>query len=81
MNKLEQLVRDCQRDLGIYLVPDSGVTDRQVINKLLSRLDGPQAREVFPLQPSGTRHWHCRIGRLRLKPGAKLVCEDPSPLD
>lgn len=77
MSMLETLVRDCQRDLGIYLVPNSGVTDRQVINKLLSRLDGPQAREAVQLQPSGTRHWHCRIGRIRLKIGAKLVCEDP----
>lgn len=77
MSKLEQLVRDCQRDLGIYLVPNSGVTDRQVINKLLSRLDGLQAREALPLATSGTRHWHCRIGKIRLKPGAKLVCEDP----
>jgi hypothetical protein len=24
-----------------------------------------------------TSHWHCRIGRIRLKIGAKLVCEDP----
>jgi hypothetical protein len=24
-----------------------------------------------------TSHWHCRIGKIRLKPGAKLVCEDP----
>lgn len=76
MSKLEQLVRDCQRDLGVYLVPDSGVSYNQIINALLSRLDGPQAREALPLA-TGTRHWHCRIGRIRLKPGAKLVCEDP----
>lgn len=24
-----------------------------------------------------TQYWHCRIGRITLKPGAKLVCLDP----
>jgi hypothetical protein len=47
MSKLERLVKDCQRDLAKYLVPDSGISDRQVINMLLHRLDGPQAREAL----------------------------------
>lgn len=44
---LEELVRDCQNDLAAYLPPDSGISKREVISKLLSRLDGPQARKAM----------------------------------
>lgn len=40
-------VKDCQRDLAEYLPPDSGISDREIINRLLDRLDGPQAREAL----------------------------------
>lgn len=46
-SKLERLVKDCQQDLAKYLVPGSGISDREVINALLTRLDGPQAREAL----------------------------------
>lgn len=44
---LKELVRDCQNDLAAYLPPDSGISKREVISKLLSRLDGPQARKAM----------------------------------
>lgn len=46
-DKLRQLVKDCQRELAQYLPPGSGVTKDEVINRLLERLDGPQAREAL----------------------------------
>ena len=48
---LEKLVRDCQDDLATYIVPDSGISDFQVVNTLLSRLDGPQSRAALTAAP------------------------------
>lgn len=45
--KLQRLVKDCQQELAKYLVPNSGISDREVINALLQRLDGPQAMEAL----------------------------------
>lgn len=47
VEQLEALVRDCQADLASYLPPDSGITEKEVIGTLLSRLDGPQARRAL----------------------------------
>lgn len=47
-----KLIADCQADLTRYLMPDSGVNERDVINNLLDRLDGPQWREVEALYRS-----------------------------
>ena len=44
---LRQLVLDCQNDLAEYIVPDSGITEHEVVNKLLGRLDGPQSRAAL----------------------------------
>ena len=41
---LRALVLDCQRELARYLKPDSGIGEREVIDRLFARLDGPQAR-------------------------------------
>lgn len=45
--KLRRLVYDCRSDLVKYLVPDSGISEKEVISRLLARLDGPQAREAM----------------------------------
>ena len=29
----------------------------------------------------GWKHWRCRIGKITLKPGAKLVCDEPCGMD
>lgn len=44
---LRQLVLDCINDLATYIVPDSGITEHDVVNTLLGRLDGPQARAAL----------------------------------
>lgn len=44
---LRQLVLDCQADLAAYLPPDSGIGAYDVVNTLLGRLDGPQARAAL----------------------------------
>ena len=46
-DKMRKLIKDCQKDLAEYLPPDSGITEKQIINRLLGRLDGPQAREAL----------------------------------
>jgi hypothetical protein len=44
---LRCLVRDCQNDIAAWMPPDSGLSDQEVIRKLLVRLDGPQGREAM----------------------------------
>lgn len=56
-NKLKQLVKDCQSDLAKYLVPDSGITEKEIISQLLERLDGPQAREALNDEENRIRNW------------------------
>ena len=45
--ELEKLVQDCQNDLAAWIVPDSGISDHDVLSTLLGRLDGPQARAAI----------------------------------
>lgn len=44
---VRQLVLDCQSDLAAYVVPDSGISEHDVVNTLLGRLDGPQSRAAL----------------------------------
>lgn len=46
-SSLKNLVKDCQTDLAKYIVPDSGITEKEVISRLLYRLDGPQSRAAL----------------------------------
>lgn len=39
-------IRLMQRDLLAYLPPDSTMTDSDLVNLLIERLDGPEQREV-----------------------------------
>lgn len=65
---LRQLVLDCQNDLATYIVPDSGISEHDVVNTLLGRLDGPQARAALGTASSGARTvLDQRIGELRMK--------------
>lgn len=50
LQKCRTLIKDCQTDLAKYLVPDSGITEKEIISQLLERLDGPQAREALDEQ-------------------------------
>ena len=42
-----RLIRNCQDDLATWIVPDSGISDHDVLNTLLGRLDGPEARAAI----------------------------------
>ncbi len=53
----EALVRDTQGALATYIVPDSGISDHEVIGQILGLLDGPRWREARDaralVQPEG----------------------------
>jgi hypothetical protein len=46
-DKLRKVVTDAQAILAEYIVPDSGISDHECINRLLGLLDGPQSREAL----------------------------------
>jgi hypothetical protein len=52
-DKLRKVVTDAQAILAEYIVPDSGISDHECINRLLALLDGPQSREALAA-PSST---------------------------
>jgi len=37
---MRKLIQDCQRDIAAYLRPESGISERQLLQQLASRLDG-----------------------------------------
>ncbi|RVH37680.1 hypothetical protein [Sinorhizobium meliloti] len=45
--KMKQLIWDCQKDIAAYLPPESGISEQQLLQKLMTRLDGRQAREAL----------------------------------
>lgn len=45
-NKTE-VIKKAQAILAEYIVPDSGISDHECINRLLGLLDGPEAREAL----------------------------------
>ncbi|WEX91454.1 hypothetical protein PZN02_006239 (plasmid) [Sinorhizobium garamanticum] len=40
--KMKRLIRDCQKDIAEYLPPESDITEHQVVQRLINRLEGPQ---------------------------------------
>lgn len=45
--KMKKLIEDCQRDIAEYLPSESGVTEHQLLQRLMFRLDGPQAKDAL----------------------------------
>lgn len=45
--EMRALIISCQLDLSEWIVPDSGITESGVIEKLLYRLDGPESRSAL----------------------------------
>lgn len=45
--KMRKLIEDCQRDFAEYISPESGITEHQVLHRLMARLDGQQAKEAL----------------------------------
>ncbi|MCA1408521.1 hypothetical protein I6F26_30185 [Ensifer sp. IC3342] len=46
-NKMKTLIEDCQRDIAAYLPPDSAIAPEELLNRLIARLDGRQAKEAL----------------------------------
>ncbi|MDW9620218.1 hypothetical protein [Sinorhizobium meliloti] len=44
---MKKLIEDCQRDIAAYLPPESGVTDCELLQRLIARLDGRQAKDAL----------------------------------
>lgn len=45
--KMKQLIWDCQKDIAEYLPDESGITEHQLLQRLLTRLDGQQAKDAL----------------------------------
>ncbi|AAK64894.1 hypothetical protein CDO30_20565 (plasmid) [Sinorhizobium meliloti] len=45
--KMRKLIQDYQRDIAAYLAPESGISERQLLQQLASRLDGQQAQDAL----------------------------------
>jgi hypothetical protein len=45
--KMKKLIWDCQKDIAAYLPPTSGISEDELLQMLISRLDGSQAREAL----------------------------------
>ncbi|MDK1386395.1 hypothetical protein QN224_13345 [Sinorhizobium sp. 8-89] len=45
--KMKKLIWDCQKDIAEYLPPESGITEHQLLQRLMTRLDGQQAKEAL----------------------------------
>jgi hypothetical protein len=75
---LEALVWDCRRDLADWLPPDSGVPDREVLRRLLARLDGPQARQAMgemDQEQAMATDYAANYARFRLERAAPALLE------
>ena len=42
--KMKKLTWDCQKDVAAYLPPESGFSEHELVQMLIARLDGSQAR-------------------------------------
>ncbi|MBB4184264.1 hypothetical protein GGE07_000890 [Sinorhizobium terangae] len=45
--KMKKLIWDCQKEIAEYLPPESGISEHQLLQRLLTRLDGQQAKEAL----------------------------------
>jgi hypothetical protein len=45
--RMKQPIWNCQKDIAAYLPPESGVTEHQLLQRLMTRLDGCQAKEAL----------------------------------
>ncbi|MEY9328220.1 hypothetical protein [Sinorhizobium fredii] len=45
--RMMKLIEDCQQDIAAYLPKESYITEHELLQKLITRLDGRQAREAL----------------------------------
>jgi hypothetical protein len=46
IDEMNKLIEDCQREIAAYLPPESGTTEHQLLQGLVSRHDGCQAKDA-----------------------------------
>ena len=44
--EMKQLIWDCQKDIAAYLPDESGISEHELVQMLIARLDGSQAKEA-----------------------------------
>ena len=49
---MQAIILEAQEILAAYIVPDSGVSDHEVINQLLGLLDGARCRRALSREPA-----------------------------
>lgn len=47
LTSAEEIIVEAQEIIGKCLAPDSGIDDRECINRLLAVLDSPEAVEIY----------------------------------
>ncbi|MGK9264748.1 hypothetical protein KXS15_28025 [Sinorhizobium meliloti] len=45
--KMKKLIWDCQKEIAAYLPNESGITEHELLQMLIARLDGSQARAAL----------------------------------
>ncbi|MCK3784944.1 hypothetical protein KEM44_04930 (plasmid) [Sinorhizobium meliloti] len=73
--KMKKLIEDCERDIAACLHPESGIPERHLLQQLLSRLDGQQAKEA--LGDDWQRRWHDPGGDDDMSPSPTLRWTEP----
>ena len=48
--RAREVITDAQDLLATYIVPDSGISEHEVVNQLLGLLDGPKTRAALSAQ-------------------------------
>src|SRR5688572_16568147 len=51
--KMKQLIWDCEKDIAAYLPDESGISEHELVQMLIARLDGSQAKEALGVDWQG----------------------------
>ncbi|ATA95709.1 hypothetical protein BWO90_04620 (plasmid) [Sinorhizobium meliloti] len=73
--KMKKLIEDCERDIAACLHPESGIPETHLLQQLLSRLDGQQAKEALGDDWQG--RWHDPEGEDDMSPSPPLWWTQP----
>jgi hypothetical protein len=46
-DRMKQLIWDCQKGISASLPPESGISEHQLLQRLMTRLDGLQAKDAL----------------------------------
>jgi len=72
---MQAIILEAQGILSSYIVPDSGVSDHEVINQLLGLLDGARCRRALSRGPAAAGVSEERRKAVPLEPTAEMKTE------